>query len=375
MTTTSVPAPVAAQAARRPSILSPIVDLLCVGGLSIILLVPMLLSGRTDLLLVGAGTQAWLASLINMPHFMASYRIVYRSREMIQRHRWASLYVPAILLLYSIFALWQAQYTPDFVTVFLAVGSGYLAWHYTGQVWGMMASYTWLEGARFDTIERWLIRGSLRILLVWHLTWFVYHNVVAINFGPVYQAMNYFTLVALLLGGVGMMRMRRRTGKLPPLRAVVAWLAIFVWYAALARDPKALFWVQIAHALQYLEFPVRVELNRQTATAAGRVAGRMALYGSVLLGVSLLMGLVVPRTAMDLIGASMGQGPGQVAPILILSFINIHHYFTDGVIWKISNPAVRKELFAHIPPPEAVPAPVQAAAPRRGKSKGKSLRR
>jgi hypothetical protein len=282
---------------------------------------------------------------------------------MILRHKWASMYVPAVLLLYSTFALWQAQYTPDFVTVFVAVGSGYLAWHYTGQVWGMMASYTYLEGARFDTIERWLIRGSLRILLVWHLTWFVYHNVVAINFGPVYQAMNYFTLVALLLGGVGLMRMRRRIGKSPPLRALVAWLAIFVWYAALARDPKALFWIQIAHALQYLEFPVRVELNRHTATAAGRVAGRMVLYGSVLLGVSLFMGLVVPRTAMDLIGASMGQGPGQVAPILLLSFINIHHYFTDGVIWKISNPAVRKELFAHVPRPEAVPAPVQAAAP------------
>jgi hypothetical protein len=37
-----------------------------------------------------------------------------------------------------------------------------------------------------------------------------------------------------------------------------------------------------------------------------------------------------------------------VAPILIFYFINIHHYFTDGVIWKISNPEVRRELFAHV---------------------------
>jgi hypothetical protein len=33
-------------------------------------------------------------------------------------------------------------------------------------------------------------------------------------------------------------------------------------------------------------------------------------------------------------------------------FINIHHYFTYGVIWKISNPEVRRELFAHVPRPE-----------------------
>jgi hypothetical protein len=29
-------------------------------------------------------------------------------------------------------------------------------------------------------------------------------------------------------------------------------------------------------------------------------------------------------------------------------FLNIHHYFTDGVIWKISNREVRQDLFAHV---------------------------
>ena len=89
---TSVPA--------RHSVISPVVDLLCVGGLSLLFFVPLLLSGRRDLVLVGVGAQAWLATLINMPHFMASYRLVYRSRESILRHRWASIYVPAILLVY-----------------------------------------------------------------------------------------------------------------------------------------------------------------------------------------------------------------------------------------------------------------------------------
>ena len=67
--------------------------------------------------------------------------------------------------------------------------------------------------------------------------------------------------------------MRRRTGQLPPARALVAWFAIFVWYAVMARDPKALFWIQIAHALQYLAFPIRVELNRLVATAVPRRRG------------------------------------------------------------------------------------------------------
>src|SRR5688572_25078424 len=157
------------------SILSPVVDFLCVGGLSIIVLLPLLLSGRSDLVLIGAGAQAWVATVVNMPHFMASYRMVYRSREMILRHKWASIYVPAILLACTVVALWEAQSgSRVLLIVLISVGSAYLAWHYTGQVWGMMASYAYLDGARFEERERFLIRTSLRILLVWHVTWFLY---------------------------------------------------------------------------------------------------------------------------------------------------------------------------------------------------------
>ena len=87
----------AAAAPSASSIISPAVDFLLVGGLSLIVFVPLLLSGRTDLVWIGAGAQAWIATLINMPHFMASYRVVYRDRAMIMKHKWATIYIPAIL--------------------------------------------------------------------------------------------------------------------------------------------------------------------------------------------------------------------------------------------------------------------------------------
>jgi hypothetical protein len=344
----------AGNAARAPAILSPVVDLLCVGGLSLIVFVPLLLSGRSDLLLIGAGAQAWVATAINMPHFMASYRMVYRSREMILRHKWASIYVPVILLAYTLLAIWEAQRSPVLVVVFVAVASAYLAWHYTGQVWGMMASYAYLGGTRFEKDERFLIRTSLRILLAWHVTWFLYTQLKdpsAVR--PLYYLVSAGTLVAFALGLAGLFKMRRRTGKLPPARALVAWVAIFVWYAVMARDPRAIFWIQIAHALQYLAFPIRVEINRSSAgtePSRPRLALHMALYGAGLLVVSYLAAQVVPGTAMGVVANMFGEEPGRVAPILILMFINIHHYFTDGVIWHISNPEVRKELFAHVTP-------------------------
>lgn len=351
----------AALLARPGSILSPVADFLCVGGLSLLVLVPMLLSGSADLVLIGAGAQAWLGTLINMPHFMASYRLVYRSREMIFRHKWASIYVPTILLVYVVVALWEAQQSPVLVIVLVSVSSAYLAWHYTGQIWGMMASFAFLAGRGFDKTERTLIRTSLRILLAWHVTWFLHSQLKdpgAVR--PAYLVISAGTVVAFALGAVGIARMRRRTGKLPPARALVAWIAIFVWYAAMARDPKAIFWIQLAHALQYLAFPIRVEINRAEAApprAHGRLALHMAVYGIALLAISYLVAQVVPAAAMGVVGNIFGEEPGRVAPVLILMFINIHHYFTDGVIWKISNPDVRRDLFAHVPA-----APAGAAA-------------
>lgn len=342
-----------AQPTSIPSIISPAVDLLLVGGLSLLVFVPMLLTGTSDLLLIGVGAQAVLATAINMPHFMASYRIVYRSKEMILRHKWASIGVPLILLVYMAVAIWYAQYNLNLVTVFITVSSAYLAWHYTGQVWGMMASYAFLAGTSFDKTERFLIRSGLRILLAWHLAWFLYTQLrdpSAVEW--LYIAISGGTAIAFVLGLAGLMRMKQRTGVTPPLRAIVAWLAIFSWYAVLARDPRALFWVQIAHALQYLAFPIRVEMNRhakpESAARLG-MAGHMALYAVVLLGVSFLAGQVLPGRAMDAVGLYFGEDAANVVPVMMLMFINIHHYFTDGVIWKISNPEVRQELFAHVP--------------------------
>jgi hypothetical protein len=350
-------------AVRSAAILTPTLDFLAVGGLSIICFLPLLLSGRSDLVLVGAGAQAWLGTAINMPHFMASYRLVYRDRASIMKHKWASIYVPLILLVSVAVALWEAQRSPFLVIILATVSSVYLAWHYTGQAWGMMASHAYLSGMTWEPAERALVRWSLRILIVWHVTWFFYRASQLRNpeiVRPLYDAAVFASLIAFALGIIAFAKVKKRAGRLPPMKALVAWFAIFVWYAMMWRDPKAIFWIQIAHALQYLAFPIRVELNtaagqKQNQSAAGPLkdnrAVHMAIYAVLLLGISVVVAQVVPYSAMAVVGRLYGEDPANAAPILILLFINIHHYFTDGVIWKLRNPDVRKELFAHVPQP------------------------
>jgi hypothetical protein len=360
-------------AVTRPAIISPLVDALCVGGLSLLLLLPLLLSGRSDLVIVSLAMQAWIAALVNMPHFMASYRLIYRNRETINAHRWAAIYVPLILITYIAFAVWRSQETDLYVSILMTVQGAYLAWHYTGQAWGMMATYVYLGGQSFQPLERRLIRGGLYLLLAWHVAWFFRWGFGTTRFGPLleslYLMMTLLSAVALAGGIAGLTMMKIRTGRFPPAKALIAWGAIFVWYAAMARDPRAIFWVQIAHALQYLIFPFRVEINRtkRNTTGPSRVVTHMAIYLVLLLAVSVAMAVWIPARAMDVVANWLGRPPGEVTALSVLAFLNIHHYFTDGVMWKLRNPAVREDLFGHLPrpaPATPVAAPAAAHGPR-----------
>jgi hypothetical protein len=112
-------------------------------------------------------------------------------------------------------------------------------------------------------------------------------------------------------------------------------------------------------------FPIRVEVNRTIRGEHGgpaRLARHMAIFAGVLLGVSVVMAVLVPAGAMTVVADWLGRRPGEVVGMSLLAFLNIHHYFTDGVMWKLRNPMVRQDLFGHLP----ALAPARAEAPVAG---------
>jgi hypothetical protein len=345
------PGAVAAAPAPPAAIISPFVDTLCTGGLSLLVLVPLLVAGRSDALILSPGVQAWIGALVNMPHFLASYRMVYRTKDSIRAHPWAAIYIPTLLVVCCIASVVASRWTDIPVSALLTISSTYLAWHYTGQAWGMTATFTFLDGNPFAPRERRLVRGSLIILMAWHVVWFYhlgYEQYVDIT--PLYQGLTALTAVALVMGLAGFAFHKQRTGRIGPLRAWIPWIAIFVWYAAMARvGLPALFIVQIAHALQYLIFPVRVEVNRtQRTSSRDAVVTHMAVYLFALLAGSIVAAILLPLGVMAVVTSWLGSRPGQVVGFAISAFFNIHHYFTDGVVWKLRNPAVREDLFGHL---------------------------
>jgi len=327
--------------------------MIAIGGLSIVALVLLLLIdpewNHSEL----AGRFVILTAVLNWPHFMATYALMYRSPDTVRRYPWASKWMPALLVIVSVAAvvLENAFGAPAAMRLLTVVAGAYLAWHYTGQAWGMMASFSFLGGDGLQGAERTWIRSGLRLMLAWHVIWYLHNFVfsgapqrVTAAFAQFYDG-STFALIPLgaILGIVGLVRYRNRIGRTPPPHVLIPFAAIVLWYVSMAINPFAIFWVQIGHAMQYLLFPTRVEINR--GALEGRSPMRsVVLFVVLILGLSFLVFEVSPR----LLAWAAPVGSLAAIKLAIGNFINIHHYFADGVLWKISNPAVRKELFAHL---------------------------
>ena len=383
----------------NPSIHNPLVDSLCVGGLSILVITGFLVylwlnpevisqlkpsepdpvqveqqqdsvrqnnslvlsdqSGINNLLLM-----FWLTVLLNNPHFMASYRLLYRSREQVLQYRWSSMYMPLLLLGAAGFCLLGqmqvmtpggrlSQLSEITLQVLGAAAALYLAWHYNGQAWGMTASFLYMAGIRVTQYERRCIRSAYWSLTAFHVIWSLSlflrgHETL----DQIKDAVFELSLLMIPVGIHGFRCAARRTKKRIPLPALLPWIAIYFWYALVYVHDYALILLQLSHSLQYLCFTSRVELNlasQKTSSFNVRLFGvpvSVCLLYLALLGSGWLvfeLARFVPMTTPQEKVLQVGLG-------LLAVIVNIHHYFVDGAIWKISNPKVRQDLFAHLKP-------------------------
>jgi hypothetical protein len=347
---------------RVPAMFTPWLDAFCVGGGSILLALVVI---GLDIRVPPRETVAMfvVGHLINAPHFMVSYLLLYGDARRRHDYGRVSIYVPAMLLLWMLYGLWVHSTAPVVLEAMFGAASVLLAWHYTGQAWGMMAAFGFIAGEGFTPRERWLVRANLRVLLTWHVVWalVVVRKLFAAQAGSaepllaealtsgIYRAVTIAAVLSSGLGLAGLWLRSRRLGKPPTWRVLLPWLAVHLWYVLLYRDPAAIFLVQLAHAAQYLVFPMRVVANRRARLPRPTIPRRayMALYYALIVGLGAVFMGIVPSW-LDVLWRRSGASLPVV--LSIIAFINIHHYFIDNVIWKIRNPVVRDDLFSHLQP-------------------------
>lgn len=341
-------------------------EVLLVGGLSIIICAFswMFFDKATSLSTV-ASFAFTMAFLVNHPHFLSSYVLIYKDykKQIISKKRYffSAVIVPLLLFLILAYSL----YNTNQVTMGHIVTAMYylVGWHYVKQIFGFVIVSSVHRKNYYTNFERKILLSNL--FSIWFLSFLGTHiGVRSFDFyGIPHQSLNLpewtlqldqLLLVLTLLAVVYIHVIKYiKTGVKPAPPAVAAFAALYVWYIPVLSHPGFSYLIPFFHSLQYLSFVWLFKKNQvkdQIKDLSGPLMREAWLkkFGGFILGVLILGALFfefIPKY-LDGIGllpsGVMGSAPFLAAFIL---FINIHHYFIDNTIWGSDNDSVKKYLF------------------------------
>ncbi len=314
-------------------------------------------------------TMFYGAYLINDPHFAVTYLLFYKNiRErslgdaftLGQRIRYvfAGLVIPCFLGGWAVFALATRSSVALGLMIqlmFLLVG-----WHYVKQGFGLLIVLAARRGVRFDARERLAILAHC--YAGWAYAWAspfdpgreveekgVVYTTVSHPHGLFELTRVVFFLTVLPLVFV-LVRKRLRDGRLPlftPLTALLC--SIWSWLVYSSIDPLVRYMIPALHSVQYL-YVVWLLKNNEAREREGppwfetSARVRVGILVASALGLGWMLFHIVPTGLDDALvprrsaQTDMGATPYFAA---LFTFVNLHHYFMDNVIWRRENPETR----------------------------------
>lgn len=349
---------------RSPYFVNAWLDAAVIGGLSIVVLGIMTLVSDGEKTAMTIQAAALLGVFVNYPHFSATIYRLYQSSENVRQFPVTSFGLPLLLTGAVTASLWQPEtVAPYFVALFLF----WSPYHYSGQTIGITMLYARRSGFEIGRRQRLALSA------------FVYSTFIVsfanprilepvIRYGvvvPVIRFPVWFDLVmtTVMYGGAAAFLWfafswcRSRKCMLPPIILLPA-VTQFVWFFPGKQTATFYEFVPLFHSLQYLYIAWAMQIGLRAARGDAQETGtvfresaRWALRnyaGGMLLFIALpwlLFWVDVPMVT--------------VAGIVIAA-VNIHHFFVDGVIWKLRNKTTAAPLMMDISDWHASPRPVAA---------------
>ncbi len=313
----------------------------------------------------------YAAHLLNDPHFAVTYLLFYRDgrarafggrfgRAQRMRYLAAGVLAPLALGGWAIYALARGS-APMlglmFQLMYLLVG-----WHYTKQGFGVAMVLSARRGVRFAPLER-------RVLLAhcyagWAYAWAspfdpghpveekgVFYDTLGQPTWLEPLTLAVFALSTLVLALL-LVRKRLREGRLPlatPLTGLLC--GVWAWSVFSSIDPLVRYAVPALHSLQYLYFvgllrgnEAREREREPYFETSARTRLAVLALSAIALGFFLFD--VAPALLDDFFLPPGGRSPEDAlgpTPYFaaLYTFVNLHHYFMDAVIWRRDNPETR----------------------------------
>lgn len=356
-------------AAQQSSGLFPrYVDALLIGGLSLIFylfvrvsLDPTPVSGHVSWFVFS------LSYIVNFPHFLASYHLLYFDfrKQIFKKPRYLLAGVIAPLVLVGCLVYGFSQRDVHVLGYMVNAMFFFVGWHYVKQVFGIFVVYNGWKGFRLGRDERMAIK--INLYAVWLVSWVgantyarkhMFEGVPYTTFSlpPAFQDYAYVLLGFTALSALFTFAKRYvETGDVPDLVSVIAVLSLYIWFVPAIAHPRYSLMIPFFHSLQYLVFIFSFRFYKAKATSAqsedGPVGRRRFLVGFWgYLALTFVTGALFMRLVpvyLDQLQSvkSLGLGPTPFFFALTL-FINIHHYFIDHAIWRHDNDEMKTYLFS-----------------------------
>jgi hypothetical protein len=318
------------------------------------------------------------AHVINDPHFAVTYLLFYKDfgarafggafptkgsplGTPMQRARYLAAGVVAPLALAAWAAVAIATRSAFALGLMIQLMFLLVGWHYVKQGFGVMIVLAARRGVRFDARERLAILAHC--LSGWGYAWAspydpgkeveekgIVYTTIAHPRGleTVTHAVFLASAVWLALVLVQKWRRERRLPLLTPLTALLC--SVWSWSIYSSVDPLVLYVVPALHSVQYLYF-VRLLKANEAREKEGppwfetSARARLGLLTVGALGLGWLLFHGAPSALDDWLVGRHARATSPLGPTpyfaAIYTFVNIHHFLMDGVIWRRENPETR----------------------------------
>jgi hypothetical protein len=331
------------------------VDALVIGGFSVLAYFAIRTwapGPRAETAWTLAGYLAWV---VNWPHFSATSYRLYGTRAHLRQYPVTAIATP-ILVMIAVLGSFASPLVvaPYFVKVFL-IWSPY---HFSGQTIGITLLYARRAGYAVSRLER-------RALVAFVYGTFLLGTVRAEvglaggqYFGVKYPAFGLPPIAATLVelgvwaSGIALallvLRRAAREKRLPPVLYLLPAATQYVWFVPGGAILNYAEFVPAFHSLQYLLIAWSMQLKEKADRTGAPPRAAYVRKESVRWYLVNVIGGAILFALLPFIAQKAGVETG-LASAIVVAAVQIHHFFVDGVIWKLRSASVVSPLLVNVP--------------------------
>ena len=295
-----------------------------------------------------------LSWVINWPHFsMSTYRL-YQNKANVQQYPITAYVIPfvvigGLLLSFS----YPNVVAPYYVKLFML----WSPYHYSGQTIGIALIYAMRSGIRFGTWERralWMfVFGSYFVSTIRaevSRDGYDFYGIKYPSFGVPHwlaTASEYAMWIALALFIAMVIGWCYKNKRIMPLIVILPPVTQYLWLVQSVYMPSFQEFVPLFHSLQYILIAWALQLKLKLDTRGIEPSKKYAVNETLRWLAINIAGGALLFYFLPKVGVIFGYA-SLFSIGVVYSAIQIHHFFVDGVIWKLKNQTVSHPLTMNI---------------------------